>query len=132
MMEVSKPEDLLISTIGENGPYTMLICTVTGLTIVLHAWQMLVNKFLTIDVQFYCKPPEEYYLIEGDNFSVEKWINLSAPKLSNGNFDMCRIFELDYSQANLSRPNSDHNVSTIACTEWLYDTTSYQVKQLLL
>ena len=30
---------------------------VTGLTVVIHAWQMLANKFLTYPVPHYCKRP---------------------------------------------------------------------------
>ncbi len=30
---------------------------VTGLTVVIHAWQMLANKFLTYPVPHYCRRP---------------------------------------------------------------------------
>ena len=48
-------EDPLIEIVGEMGPFHFFLCTITGLSVVVHAWQMLMNKWLTFPVPFYCE-----------------------------------------------------------------------------
>ncbi len=56
----TETEDQLIQTIGDIGRFQLGLFFVTGLTVVIHAWQMLVNKFLTYPVPHYCKRPGRF------------------------------------------------------------------------
>lgn len=47
-------EDPLIQTIGEIGTYQLFLFTITGYGVLIHGWQMLVNKFLTYPIPYQC------------------------------------------------------------------------------
>ncbi len=63
------------------------------------------------------------------NLSQDVWLNLSAPLDKAGNFDRCSMFDVDFSlngrNGILERPPED--APTIACEEFEYDTSEFQV-----
>ena len=61
--------------------------------------------------------------------SVENWLNISSPILSNGNFDRCNMFDIDYENFVTERP--EENTNTIACTNWEYNEEIFQVLKYL-
>ncbi len=74
------------------------------------------------ETEFWCQRPEAY-----QNVSVEEWLNISAPLNTDGSFDLCNIFDLDYSLEGLERPDDTIHVNVTACSSWEYDTTEFQV-----
>ena len=115
-----KVTDTQTELIGAFGPWQGVIYTTCALTIIIHAWQMMVNKFLTYPVEHWCERPENY-----QNMSVENWLNVSSPILSDGNFDRCNMFDIDYENSVIVRP--DENTNTIPCISWEYDENFFQV-----
>jgi len=59
LREQAGREDDLIATIGRYGKYQLALSVFTALTVAIHAWAMLVNKFLTYPVGHWCKMPGE-------------------------------------------------------------------------
>ena len=114
-------KDIQTELIGAFGIWQGLILTLTGLTAVIHAWQMMANKFLTYPVNYWCERPT--HLI--NTISVEQWIHVSSPLLEDGTFDKCHTFDMDYDQTLLERPSE--NLSTIACSSWEFDEETFQV-----
>ena len=106
--------------IGAFGLWQGLIFSLAGLTIIIHAWQMMANKFLTYPLDHWCARPANY-----QNFTVEEWLNISSPRLSDGSLDRCSVFEDVYEKTIHSRPSE--NATTKACTSWEYDETTFQV-----
>ena len=119
-----KMKDSQSELIGEFGVWQGVIFSTVALSIVIHAWQMMANKFLTYPLDHWCERPAHY-----QNVSVEKWLNISSPIFSDGSFDRCNIFNVDYDQSNVHRPSED--TPTIACTNWEYDETIFQVTFLM-
>ena len=119
----AKQEDQITDIIGVFGPYQAVLFTIFGLTIVIHNWQMLSNKFYTNKTDFWCSRPSEFA-----NFSVEDWRKLSAPWKSGSSnesdFDNCKIFNVNFSTISI-RP--EENTETIPCTSWEYDTELFDV-----
>ena len=116
-----KSKDIQAELIGAFGPWQGAIYSVCALTIIIHAWQMMANKFLTYPIDHWCERPENY-----QTMSVESWLNISSPKLSDGSFDRCNMFDIDYENSVMERPDEDTN--TIACIRWEYDEQTFQVR----
>ena len=98
-----------------------------SLTICMHSWQSMSNKFYTYPTEFWCARPENLA-----NISVEEWQNLSAPiRIVDDKpvFDRCEIFNVNYTNIN-ERP--DNNTPTISCKGWEYNTTHFQVSTYFL
>ncbi len=57
--------------------------------------------------------------------SVSDWLNISAPYNVKGEFDRCRIFDVDFDLVQ-QRPNE--TTPTIACSVWDFDQEIFQVK----
>ena len=57
--------------------------------------------------------------------SAADWLNLSAPFDADGNFDRCRIFDVDFLNID-QRP--DESTPTRACQDWEFDQEPFQVK----
>lgn len=81
---------------------------------------MMANKFLTYPIEHWCERPQNYQSI-----SVEKWLNISSPKLPDGSFDRCNMFDIDYENSVMERP--EENINTIPCANWEYDEQTFQV-----
>ena len=120
-MEVKDTQSELI---GEFGLWQGIIFSTVALTITIHAWQMMANKFLTYPLVHWCERPENY-----QNLSVEIWLNISSPVLSDGSFDRCNIFDVDYDNSIVDRPTED--TPTKSCNSWEYDETIFQVLLLV-
>ena len=114
-------KDIQTILIGAFGIWQGLIFTITGLTTVIHAWQMMANKFLTYPINHWCERPAHLR----NTISVEQWIHVSSPLLEDGTFDQCHTFDMDYDQTLLERPSE--NLSTIACSSWEFDEETIQV-----
>ena len=123
--EIEKGHDQQSQIIGTIGPWQLMMCGVTALSIIIHAWQMMANKFLTYPVDHWCSRPPGY-----QDLSLESWLNLSAPILGNGDFDRCHRFDLNYSNPGLSRP--DEHSLTVPCSSWEYDMSVFQVYVLYI
>ena len=119
---VQNNRDLQSELIGAFGLWQIGIFTILGLSIIIHGWQMLANKFLTYPIDHWCARPAQYA-----NFTIEMWLNISAPLLADGTFDRCNSFELDYDETPLMRP--DETSPTIACSAWEYKEDLFQVFQ---
>ena len=117
---VDKSRDMQTELTGEFGPWQGLIFTILALSIVIHGWQMMANKFLTYPIDHWCERPQNHKTI-----SVEVWLNISSPILSDGSYDRCNVFDIDYSKPALDRPSED--TSKIECTKWEYDENTFQV-----
>ncbi len=74
------------------------------------------------ETEFWCQRPEMY-----QNISVDEWLYISAPLNSDGSYDLCHIFDADYSVDSLDRPNNTNDVNITSCTSWEYDTTEFKV-----
>ena len=119
--DVDKSRDMQTELTGEFGPWQGLIFTVLALSIVIHGWQMMANKFLTYPIDHWCERPQNH-----KNISLEGWLNISSPILSDGSHDRCNVFDIDYSKLALDRPSED--TSKIECTKWEYDENTFQVQ----
>ena len=65
---------------------TLLFTTdFSGLSIMIHGWQMLANKWLTWENDHWCSRSGAHTKLDS-----RAWINISAPMLNNGEFDRCR------------------------------------------
>lgn len=138
------PPDPLIRIIGDVGRFQLTLYFITGLSIVIHSWAMLANKWIAYPVDFWCEKPE--YLAEVD---PKNWVDIYAPyakgykpterptkiidEMETGLFeimelpigdryDRCRIFEMDYY---IGRPNRTETMAR-KCMEFEFDTTAYQ------
>ena len=56
--------------------------------------------------------------------SVETWLNVSAPLNSQGDFDKCVIFDLDYAKT-FERPSE--KTATRPCQAWEYKVEYFDV-----
>ena len=117
---LTQVKDVQTELIGAFGLWQLIIFSAAALTIPLHAWQMMANKFLTYPVDHWCERPFNY-----QNISIEKWLNISSPLLDDGSFDRCHIFNIDYDQSTIERP--PENSTTIACNSWEYDEETFKV-----
>ena len=115
-------KDLQSELIGAFGLWQIAIFIITGLSIIIHAWQMMANKFLTYPIDHWCERPPMYA-----NITVEKWLNISSPLLADGTFDGCNRFDLDYDEMPLTRP--EETSPTAACRAWEYKEDLFQVYQ---
>ena len=103
--------DFITDIIGQFGPFHAVTFTIMGLSIVIHCWQMMANKFYTYQTDFWCARPQSF-----QNHTQDQWRNLSAPKILD-EYDRCAIFEMDYSYSNLVvRPGE--NTSLRHCNAW--------------
>ena len=112
--------DHLTEIIGLFGPYQAILYTVIGITISMHCWQMMSNKFFTYKTEYWCSRPENLRHLD-----VQIWLNLSSPMLENGEFDKCAVFDVDYTNLK-SRPDQK-SVPTVPCTSWEYHNDHFQV-----
>ena len=56
---------------------------------------------------------------------------MSAPRLEDGSFDRCNIYDADFGQGGLqSRPDED-TTPVKACTAWEYDESRIQVRAII-
>ena len=55
----------------------------------------------------------------------EEWLNISSPKLESGDFDRCRIFDVDFANNIFDRPSE--NIGSIECKSWEYDAVYFDV-----
>eukprot|EP00095_Tigriopus_kingsejongensis_P008444 maker-scaffold343_size201629-snap-gene-1.17 protein:Tk08444 transcript:maker-scaffold343_size201629-snap-gene-1.17-mRNA-1 annotation:"unknown" len=136
------PTDPLIDIIGQVGRWQLILFTVTGFSIVIHAWAMLANKWIAYPVNYWCEKPE--YLME---LEPKSWIGIYAPYIEGHEpterpieimddseppkieeqkdikimFDRCRIFEMDYY---VGRPNHS-DVIARKCRIFEFDSTQY-------
>ncbi len=113
--------DHLTEIIGVFGRFHGLVYTIIGITISMHAWQMMSNKFFTRKTESWCARPDSL-----SGIPIDLWLNLSAPIKNNesGEFDRCRIFNVDY--LNLNRRPSE-NTPTIPCEAWEYADRPFDV-----
>lgn len=119
--EDEEPEtDQITDIIGQVGLWHIVVWVITGSSIVIHGWQSMANKFLTYEPVHWCQRPSEY-----QSLSYEQWANISAPVLSDGEFDRCNVFKLDYSIQGLTRP--DENTETVPCTAWEFIPEPFEV-----
>ena len=89
---------------------------------------MLSNKWLTYPSDHWCARPS--HATGGQNLtdlSVEQWRNISAPLLSDGMFDKCSMFDVEYS-ADMARPDEDTTPVVPCKNGWEYDTSVFQVQ----
>ena len=121
----AKQEDQITDIIGVFGPYQAVLFTVFGLTIVIHNWQMLSNKFYAYKTDYWCARPENL-----QHLNIENWLNLSSPLINGTNeFDKCAMFDVDYTKIN-NRP--EENVATKPCTSWEYNSEPFEVGRRVL
>ena len=109
--------DFITDIIGQFGPFHAVTYTIMGLSIVIHCWQMMANKFYTYKTDFYCSKPPDL-----NHWSLDQWRNISAPKVLD-EYDRCAIFHVNYSTSNLIRPQE--NTSLLSCNAWEYDTENF-------
>lgn len=112
-----KEIDHLTSIIGVFGPYQGIIYCVMGLTISMHCWQMMSNKFLTYPTEYWCARPASQ-----TNLSIDQWLNFSAPLKNEADFDKCMIFDVDYN-ATKQRPEATEKV--VECQHWEYKVDNF-------
>ena len=55
-------------------------------------------------------------------------MNISSPRLESGDFDRCRIFDVDFANNIFDRPSE--NVGSIECKSWEYDAIYFDVSIL--
>jgi len=84
---------------------------------------MLSNKWLTQPTDFWCARPQS-----AANLSAAEWRHLSAPMKDDGKYDQCSQFKVDF-QTGLPDERPENGTETIACTQWEYDTSEFQVTQ---
>ena len=113
-------KDVFTDLIGEFGPWQGLICSVCFLTGIIHGGQIMANKFLTYPVEHWCERPKNY-----QSMNIENWLNISSPIFLDGSFDRCNMFDIDYENSEMERP--EENTRTIACTRWEYSDETFQV-----
>ena len=61
--------------------------------------------------------------------SSSDWLNVSAPLDADGNFDRCRIFDVDFSNVD-HRP--DESTPTRSCHDWEFADEPFTVRLLEL
>ena len=112
--------DHLTELIGLFGPFQGAVYLIMGITISMHTWQMMGNKFFTYKTDYYCTRPENL-----QHLTIESWLNLSSPFTENGEFDHCQIFDIDYDSVAV-RP--EESTQTKLCTSWEYHNEYFQVR----
>ena len=119
--EENHRHDGLTEIIGSIGRWQLTITLLLDISVAVHAWQMMANKWLLFPVDHWCARPEGM-----TDMSVEEWRNLSAPMLSDGSYDKCNVYQVDYDTISERPPN---DTSTIPCSDWEYDHSMFQVIQ---
>ena len=117
--ETSQNLDHLTKIIGPFGKFHAIVYFTLGISISLHCWQSLANKFYTYPTDYWCARPENL-----TDLSVEKWLNLSSPLNEDGKFDRCFVFDVDYEKLT-KRP--EDGTPVIKCSKWEYDAHYFDV-----
>ena len=112
--------DKLTEIIGEVGPWQLLWVGLPDISIAVHCWMMMSNKWLTYKTDHWCARPAGL-----DDLTREQWLNLSSPILADGSFDKCHMFDLNYNET-FERP--DEGFPVIPCSNWEYDESIFQVQ----
>ncbi len=110
--------DHLTAIIGIFGPFHAVIYSIIGLTISMHTWQMMCNKFLTYPTDFWCQRPEMF-----QNLSLEEWLNISTPLTKDGKFDKCNIFDVDFAQ--ISERPDETTTEVVPCQNWEFQSEHF-------
>ena len=97
----------------------ILIFLNTGISICAHAWQMMGNKFLTYETEFWCARPNHLL-----HLTREQWQNMSAPLLED-EFDRCHVFDVEYKRDSIRPSNS---TTYRDCEKWEYYNEHFQVQ----
>ena len=121
----SKPKnsDFITDVIGIFGLFHAVTYTIMGLSLSIHCWQMMVNKFYTYKTDFWCARPDSHR-----HLSVEEWRNISAPRILE-EYDQCFVYDVDYNSTWL-RPHE--NTTTKPCISWEYDTEYFDVRNYVI
>ena len=109
--------DFITDIIGQFGPFHAVTYSIMGLSLMIHCWQMMVNKFYTYKTDFYCARPPDL-----NHWSLDQWRNLSAPKVLD-DYDRCTTFHVNYSTIEI-RPQE--NTTLLSCNAWEYDTEYFE------
>lgn len=111
----------VLEAIGSWGPWQRKYICILGAVTLLSAVPTLITRFMAADTEFWCEmPPGE--LSSPLWAALEEWKNSSSPvKLNADNeweFDACKI----WNSTDFVRPEDN---STVACTSWTYDRTTF-------
>ena len=112
-------KDPLTEVIGQFGRFHFITGLLMSLTIIINAWMMMSNKWLTHNVDHWCARPPHI-----SNMSADQWKNISAPMLDDEKYDSCHIFDTEFN-INSERPSEDAPI--VPCTSWEYDTSLFEV-----
>ena len=138
--------DPLTEIIGQMGWFQITWYMLVNSAVIVHNWQMVVNKFLTYPVSMNsipCRRASHFSsartLSQTDHWCAqppgspvmpaEAWINMSAPLKADGSFDKCNVFDVDYSLT-FARPGE--NTPTRACQAWDYDEEYFTVRSMII
>ena len=111
--------DEIIDIIGNIGKWQWFIVLPLAFRDIFTSWQMLAQPFLTL-------VPQNYYCAENgyQNFAtLHEWQNFANPKDSDGNIDKCSVYDLSYSDPDLSirlRNGGETTNSTRKCENWIF------------
>ena len=61
------------------------------------------------------------------NLTSTEWLNLSAPMLENGEFDRCRIFDINYLDLDTQIVRPDEETPSVACESWQFSEELFKV-----
>jgi len=111
--------DHLTKIIGPFGKFHLVVYFTLGLSVSMHAWQTLANKFYTYPTDYWCARPENF-----TDLSVDEWLNLSTPLNEEGKFDRCFVFDVDYEKLS-ERPLDGTPI--VKCSRWEYDAHYFSV-----
>ncbi|PNF38357.1 hypothetical protein B7P43_G10529 [Cryptotermes secundus] len=78
------------------------------------AWFQLSIIVLETHTDFWCARPHSYA-----NLSVDEWRNFSHPRLRNGGYDACRIYNLNYTNDDVR--DASERRDTVECQSWEYN-----------
>lgn len=106
--------DVLQEAVGDFGRWQAGISLLMALLKLPVAWFQLSIIVLEAHTDFWCARPHNLY----GNLTVEEWQNLSHPRVENGGYDACRIYDLNYT-SDLAGDAAERG-GTVTCQKWEY------------
>ncbi|XP_069695101.1 organic cation transporter protein-like isoform X1 [Periplaneta americana] len=111
--------DALQDAVGDFGRWQAGVSLLMALLKLPIAWFQLSIIVLEAHSDFWCARPSHLRA----NVTTEQWRNISQPRLSNGAYDACRIYDHNYTGFEVGPPE---NRSTVACQDWEYSRDIFQ------
>ncbi|GFG39212.1 hypothetical protein Cfor_11277 [Coptotermes formosanus] len=112
--------DALQEAVGDFGRWQAGISLLMALLKLPAAWFQLSIIILEARTDFWCARPHNLY----GNLTIEEWKNFSHPRLENGGYDACRMYNLNYTSDGAG--DAAGRGGTVACKNWEYSRAVFE------